>query len=164
MSPSIAFTVPQARPLDLRNNADALQFVLRSEANSVCRVSDSPTRRQHGRQKIGWPATCVTADGFSWECWVVDHSIGGLGLSNCPALTVDQVVELKLCDIGEFWCRVAWSEQSRCGVQFIDDQNIASVEELEALAQLLTNVGDRQSATATNASGDYSPGKHRAFR
>lgn len=142
-----AITPPHTPGLDLNDTFDASEAKREVKATSDQGASDVPIRRQHWREKTGWPARCTTASGFSWECWVVDHSIGGLGLSHCPELRVDQVVKIKLTDIGLFHCRVAWSDQSRCGLQFIDDPYQASVSEIEAMVSLLPKLEDQQSTT-----------------
>ena len=55
-----------------------------------------PGRRRHVRYHVSWPAECIDAQGFTWKARVLDHSLGGLGLENCPQLAVDQVIRVKL--------------------------------------------------------------------
>lgn len=148
MNSHIAFTTPYVRGADSDDPVVASRLDLQVQAQLVSSESKSPVRRRHWRQKTGWPATCTTATGFSWECWVIDHSIGGLGLCHCPELGVGQVVQINLHEIGVFRCRIAWSEQSRCGMQFIDDPNHASMEEMETMVRLLPNASDHQSTKA----------------
>lgn len=96
-----------------------------------------PGRRRHVRYHVSWPAECIDAHGFTWKARVLDHSLGGLGLDNCPQLAVDQVIRVKLESIGTFPCRVAWSNGGRCGVQFLPEANAALDDDVASLAELL---------------------------
>ncbi len=96
-----------------------------------------PGRRRHVRYQASWPAECIDAEGFTWKARVLDHSLGGLGLENCPQLAVDQVIRVKLESIGTFPVRVAWSSGGRCGVQFLPEANAALDDDVVSLAELL---------------------------
>lgn len=111
--------------------------VRQSRSISAAPGSDNLTRRQHERNKAGWLATCLTTNGFSWDCWVVDHSNGGLGLDHCPVLNIDEIIEVSLNDIGKFQCRVAWSDQRRCGVEILPHASHASTEATALLVSMI---------------------------
>lgn len=91
-------------------------------------------QRRHPRHEAGWAATCIDQAGFSWEAWVVDHSVGGLGLDNCPKLEEGQILQIGLASIGSFRCRVAWSNGPRCGVEFLRLPSQFTADEVETLA------------------------------
>lgn len=95
-------------------------------------------RRKYERHRAGWPAMCSDIRGFTWESWVLDHSIGGLGLENCPPLEVDQRIEISLLDIGVFICRIAWCTNGRFGVEFLPSESQLNADEVSILAQLVS--------------------------
>lgn len=96
-------------------------------------------RRLHRRHEVDWPAICALASGFSWTAKVVDAGRGGLGLENCPALREGQIVTVTLADIGTFCCRVAWSRNARCGIEFMPIDGERDEESLTAMAAILAS-------------------------
>lgn len=112
-------------------------------------LGQDPSRRERRglpREHIGWPTTCTNADGLSWKALIVDCSLGGLGLSECPPLHIDEVIAVDVGSVGCFRCRVAWSDGSRCGVQFIPDPAEPSDGEQSALADGLTAAAEKSAA------------------
>lgn len=105
-------------------------------------------RRGLPRERIGWPTTCTNADGFSWKALIIDCSLGGLGLSECPPLHIDEEIEVDVGSVGCFRCRVAWSDGSRCGVQFIPDPDAPSDGEQSALADGLSEAAEKSTASS----------------
>lgn len=100
-------------------------------------VDTGPGRRKHERRQSNWPAECSDAAGFTWQARVLDHSLGGLGLENCPQLQVNQVIRVRLESIGSFPCRVAWSKDGRCGVEFLPEANATLDHDVASLAEHL---------------------------
>lgn len=119
-------------------------------------------RRRHERRRADWPAACSDASGATWDARVVDTSNGGLGLENCPPLAVDQTIVVALENVGTFACRVAWSNGSRCGIEFLpDNRQIKEAAEairllgLFALGHWLdTNFWSQAATPAGHAGGD----------
>ncbi len=93
-------------------------------------------RRKHSRRRSNWPAECFYLNGFCWTTSVVDHSLGGLALENCPRLEVKEVVRLRLKGIGTFPCRVIWVDGMRCGVEFLQEASFAD-EDVALLVERL---------------------------
>lgn len=107
------------------------------EMSDMATVAASPAgaeQRRHVRREAGWSARCADETGFAWEAWVVDHSAGGLGLDHCPRLEAGQVITVELKEIGAFPCRVAWSIDRRCGVEFLRAAGSFSPDDVEAIA------------------------------
>jgi hypothetical protein len=115
-------------------------------------------RRRHIRYQANWPAECIDALGFIWGARVLDHSLGGLGLENCPHLEVDQVIRVRLKSIGTFPCRVAWSSEGRCGVEFLPEANTALDADVASLAALLPADANLTCSCPRPPGADASPG------
>lgn len=94
----------------------------------------SKEQRRHPRHHVAWQAQCTDSTGFSWDAWVVDHSLGGLGLDHCPALEPGQIITVGLVDVGAFPCRVVWSKGARAGVQFERAPGFLSADDVDLLA------------------------------
>jgi hypothetical protein len=95
--------------------------------------------RAHHRFPVRWPARCRDRDGLSWSATVKDSSLGGFGLTDCPALERGDTMHVELEGIGVFACRVAWSNGAACGVELLDDTSAAGAR---ALARVLVALAD----------------------
>jgi hypothetical protein len=98
--------------------------------------------RAHQRFPVRWPVRCHDRNGVSWSAMVKDSSLGGFGLTECPALQRGDAVHIELEGIGAFTCRVAWSRGAACGVELLDDTSAASAL---ALARVLVALADEGS-------------------
>jgi hypothetical protein len=95
------------------------------------------TRRRLIRHAANWPAICSDRNGTVWDATVFDCSTGGLGLERCPALTVNQIVDIELDDIGTFACRVAWTRGGRFGVEFLPQRGELTNDDVQVLPDCL---------------------------
>lgn len=97
-------------------------------------------KRAHVRIEVNWPAICCLPSGFSWSSSVTDVSFGGMRIHNCPPLSVDDRVVVSLADIGTFSCRVAWSNGTQCGMEFLLADGELDEDSLNELAASLRSL------------------------
>jgi hypothetical protein len=79
--------------------------------------------RRHTRHSVAWPAICFAEGSERFEALIVNVSEGGFGLAG-PALAfaVDSILFVEFDQIGTFRCRLAWVQETRFGVEILDDQ------------------------------------------
>lgn len=102
--------------------------------------SAAPTGRRQVRYDADWPCTCRDQSGSSWQGWVTDCSVGGLGLAHCPYLEIEQVIDVQLDGIGSFRGRVTWFADDRCGIALLPATNTPSDDSIDRLAVYLSNL------------------------
>ncbi|MFT7576272.1 MAG: hypothetical protein ACI9XZ_002661 [Alphaproteobacteria bacterium] len=86
---------------------------------STLHAQGNADQRRYPRQQVHWSTDCTDHLGNTWSATVVDTGVGGLGLTDCPPLTVGQSITINLTDVGMFQGRVAWSKDQKCGVELL---------------------------------------------
>ncbi|MBX9684439.1 MAG: PilZ domain-containing protein [Hyphomicrobium sp.] len=94
-------------------------------------------RRRHARTALLSPASCRFADGTVRSVVVIDVSEGGFGLNCNLEVPVDTVFEITMSDAGTFPCRLAWFDDTRCGVELLASSGAFSADALAGLAATL---------------------------
>ena len=87
----------------------------------TARDQSLPERREHPRYEVGYAAR-VTFGTLSYQCTVVDMSVGGAQLSIAEEIRIRPwtVVTLHIENFGSFHGRAVWSRGDRHGIQFFD--------------------------------------------
>lgn len=77
-------------------------------------------RRQHSRVDCDWPASCRLSNGHIVSGRIINAGAGGLGLVIELPRTKGELIEIEISQIGSFPCQIAWAEDYRAGVKFVD--------------------------------------------
>jgi len=82
-------------------------------------------RRHHTRRSAMWAAQLETIRGDRVSCVVLDVSSAGAKIQIDHPVAKDDIVQLITGRIGAHWCRVAWIEGARVGVDFLESHSEA---------------------------------------
>jgi hypothetical protein len=92
-------------------------------------VADAPSssseRRQRRRRSAMWSAQLETTRGERVSCVVLDVSAAGAKIQLDHPVAKDDIVLLVSQRVGSHWCRVAWLEGPRVGLDFLEHHDEA---------------------------------------
>jgi len=87
--------------------------------------ASSTERRHHTRRSAMWAAQLETPRGERVSCVVLDVSAAGVKVQLDHPVAKDDIVLLITGRIGEHWCRVAWLDAGRAGLDFLESHSEA---------------------------------------
>lgn len=118
----------------MQNPTKALQF-------SESWLASSTGQRRFDRLTCSWPASCYASGMDRFDATVIDISEGGFGLVG-PDFQMEAGGELYIDfqNIGTFFCRLAWRQGPRFGVEILDGQGLRDPERDAALVAALNGL------------------------
>ncbi len=93
-------------------------------------------QRRYKRQTVNWPA-CCRFGGQKWDVTIVDASNGGFGLDTRLPIAVGTNLQIVIEQVGQFECRIAWSNDTRCGLEFLRERGDLTAGQANELCSLL---------------------------
>lgn len=96
--------------------------------------------RRYTRTQVRVPATCIFEDQTCLSVVILDVSLGGFRLDTSVPIAVGEEMIIYIDQIGRFRCRLAWKENTQCGVQLLEEANHLSVSQITELASSLQNI------------------------
>ncbi|HEV8026224.1 MAG TPA: PilZ domain-containing protein [Stellaceae bacterium] len=82
-------------------------------------------RRHNTRRSAMWAAQLETARGERVSCIVLDVSAAGVRIQLEHSIAKDDIVLLITARVGAHWCRVAWLDGVRVGLEFLESHTEA---------------------------------------
>jgi PilZ domain len=88
--------------------------------NDPAGASAPSDRRNQTRRSAMWSGQLETVSGQRVSCVVLDVSAAGAKIQLDHPIAKDDIVQLISGRIGAHWCRVAWLEGGRVGLDFLE--------------------------------------------
>ncbi len=114
----------------------SFSHVVRAPSDSA-RTAVAIDRRRHERYDLLLPAICRFTDGREQDVMIVDASEGGFGLDRNLGIAVDTEFEITMAEAGTFPCRLAWFDDTRCGVALLPTSDTFADHAIADLAKTL---------------------------